>query len=39
LGRISDYKDGFGDDEGAARAFFEEKKNGEQAAAKVAPAM
>lgn len=30
--RISDCKDGFGNDEGAARAFFEEKKNGEQAA-------
>ena len=27
-----DCKEGFGDDEGAARAFFEEKKNGEQAA-------
>jgi hypothetical protein len=29
---MADCKDGFGDDEGAARAFFEEKKNGEQAA-------
>lgn len=27
---MADCKDGFGDDEGAARAFFEEKKNGEQ---------
>ena len=29
---MADCKEGFGDDEGAARAFFEEKKNGEQAA-------
>lgn len=29
---MADCKGGFGDDEGAARAFFEEKKNGEQAA-------
>ena len=27
---MCDIKEGFGDDEGAARAFFEEKKNGEQ---------
>lgn len=31
-GIMADCKDGFGDDEGAARAFFEEKKNGEQTA-------
>lgn len=29
---MCDCKEGFGDDEGAARAFFEEKKNGEPAA-------